>query len=417
MLYSQVVKHRARRHFLKCSAWIGLGLLLAFALGRRFTQSPSTPEVIYEGRSVSAWALDLISPSAATRKTATETIAQLNSNAVPALVRLLRTPDPVLARAARAVSWRLPNRHRGGIVRLLNPFEAPANRTAAAQALLIMSPHAQSALPALSNAVHWDGTASWHAALALARLGEPGTAALVAALSNAPPAQRGYVCYALSTKGEAASNAIPALLRVLQTDTPEVAEKAAQALSNMRSLAVPELASTLEHPNVQVRISAIRALSAMGPAARDALPQLLQQARAQPAAIRAAAVEALAQVRLSDPRVVTALAESLADTDLAVRLKALQGLRRLPEPARRAKTALLGALADDNPVIRAQTAALLGEAKAEFDWIMPALHQVVRNDDNELARASAKEALAKLRLKSGLREEVVDQKELTEAKD
>lgn len=163
---------------------------------------PRRPEPLFEGKPITAWAIELNSPAADVRNQAALMISRFSSNQIPPLVRMLHTPDPVLARPVAALASRMPNRIGAGLFRIVNPFEARARRAAAAQALRTMGPGAMAALPDLREAMQSDSTVAWHAALALSQLGEPGTEALMAALSEAAPLQRGFACYALGSQGD-----------------------------------------------------------------------------------------------------------------------------------------------------------------------------------------------------------------------
>ena len=303
----------------------GAVLLAAILIWK--ARSPAAPELMCQGKPVSAWALAL--NSAGTQRQAEEVILSLGSNAVPSLVRLLRTPDPILARTVKAIGRRTPDKLSRVLYQMVNPFAAPAQRARAAQALRILGPAAISALPALTNALSDDQTVSWYAALTLAQLGEPGITALSGALPKSAPAQAGYICYALGTQGPSASNAIPVLATVMETGPAQVAERAASALADIGRLAVPRLLQTLEHPDPAVRILAINALARLGPPARAALPRLIDVAKEDQAIVRVMAIDALPKIRPTGAGLVGVLTNALQDPDPQVRVKATQALEKL----------------------------------------------------------------------------------------
>jgi HEAT repeat protein len=369
-------------------ALIAVVLLMA---GRRST----VPDVLFDGRPVSAWALDLNSPSALVRDQAQDASRRFDSNALPALVQLLRTPDPVLARPAKAMARWLPRKMQAFVFRVVNPFEAPARRAAGAQALRWMGSRAAAALPDLRNSLRDDQTAAWYAALALAQMGEPGTTTLAAALAEVPPAQEAFVCYALSTQGVAASNAIPALAALLEKGEPQTSGKAASTLVSLGALAVPSFMHALAQGDAQVRILAIDALGKIGPVARDALPKLIQMTHNDTPGVREAAVDAIARVRPSAPEVVAALSTALRDSNRQVRVKALEALGRTPERAGPAMDGLLELLKDESPEARGQAAALLGEMGHPTAPVLAALQSRL-TDRNDFVQNQARQALTKL---------------------
>jgi HEAT repeat protein len=321
------MRKRGRAETILVALAAGTVLLAASVL--LMLRRPPMPEPTYGAKPLSAWlrALNV----AGTEEEAEHAILSFGSNAVPALVYLLRTPDPVLARPVQAIGRRSPMRMSRLLYRLVNPFAAPAQRAQAARALRTLGPQAQAALPALTNALRDDQTVSWYAALALAQFGGPGITALTNALPSSSPEQARCICYALGTQGMSASNAIPALARLIETGPPSVAETAARALTQVGRLALPTFGKLLEHPNAPVRIQAAKALAAMGPPARPALPQVLKVARKDQPAVRAVAIDALISIRPQGDGIREVLTNAVEDPDPQVRARAAQALEKLRE--------------------------------------------------------------------------------------
>jgi len=198
-------------------------------------EGPRRPECSFAHRPVRLWALELNDPSASVRAKATESVRSFGPDAIPDLVGLLRTPDPVLARPVKALARRAPTTVSSALLSLNNPYQAGAKRAAAALALRIMGTNAQRAVPDLRRALNDDQTVSWHAALALAELGPEGLRALRQALPTAGLPQASFISYALSTQGPNASNsnAVGSLSSVPQNGPGELAEKADNALSRI----------------------------------------------------------------------------------------------------------------------------------------------------------------------------------------
>lgn len=376
-------------------AWTAAGLALLTLAALLLLRTSSVPDVLHQGRPVTAWALDLNSPVASERAQAAQVITTFRSEAVPPLAALLRTPDSLFTKPLRWLGPRLPKRLRAPVQRWLNPDAPRARRAAAARAFLLMGPQAAEALPALTRALRDESPISWTAALALAQMGEPGIAALTGALETAEPAQRGFVCYALSTQGLASSNAIPALGKLLFSGERGTMENAAKALGAMGRPAVPALIRALVHTNVHVRVSSAQALASMGSIARAALPQLAANSRTDPPHARAAAVDALARIKPGIEPAFSALTNALRDPSLAVRLRAVEGLGRAPETWKQSRDALLAALQDDNAEMRSQVVTLLGAMGDGTPLVITAIAELL-TDPNEAVREKARAALENL---------------------
>jgi HEAT repeat protein len=373
-----------------------LGVLAALGLAILLSRRSAPPEPLCQGKTISAWAVDsLVSPVAQDREQASKVLRESGTNALPSLIRVLRTPDPVLAKPARFLGRHLPDKLSRALFRIVNPLEAPRQRAAAAQALRLLGPEAAPALPYLSRALGDEPTVAWYAALCLAQLGPPGTIALGEGLSPVHRPQADFICYALSTQGSAASNSIPALSRLLQHSSPDLTQKAAAALAAMGPTAVPELIRSLTNKDAQARVVTINALAGMGPLGRAAVPKLMELAHRDEASVREAAVHALAQIRPTEPEVVATLADALHDPVRQVRLQAVQGLSRSPRTSASVTPKLLEALSDPSPEVRGQAATLLGSIEQSKDIVIPALLQKLK-DENESVRGCARQALERL---------------------
>lgn len=276
-----------------------LAVALAATLALLIARQSQEPELLFDGKLVSSWALQLNSPSAASRDEAEKEVRNFDTDAVPALVRMLRTPDPILAKPLRVTQPVLPRRLAHALARSVDPFQAPLKRASAAQALRLMGPKAGGALKDLAHALRGGGTASWHASLALSGLGSPGIDELSRSLAPSAglsDSSLGFVCYALGTQGATASNAIPGLATLLQSGRPPVAEKAAAALATMGKWPVPQLLGALSNSDVHIKLLAIDTLAQIGPPAQDSASALNDLASNGPALVRNPAAEALVRI-------------------------------------------------------------------------------------------------------------------------
>ena len=149
----------------------------------------------------------------------------------------------------------------------------PRVRWFAIEALGLIGPEAKDAVPALVEALRSrdlayalasedsdalkDGPIRLIAAFALGRIGPDARAAipdLIAALSGPDSRVRGEAARALGLIGPEARAAVPALIRLVTRGTvAEVAERAAEALGRLGSVAVPAVIEMLHDADPEVR--------------------------------------------------------------------------------------------------------------------------------------------------------------------
>lgn len=94
-------------------------------------------------------------------------------------------------------------------------------------------------------------------------------------------------------------------------------------LSSRDRAVITALIADLDNGDAKARRDALRALTWIGPPARDALPRLLALTEREDVATAEAARSAILEIGTDDPRVGPALAAALGDTDAAVRIKAM----------------------------------------------------------------------------------------------
>ena len=148
-----------------------------------------------------------------------------------------------------------------------------------------------------------------HAVTALRRTGVLGVNGLIKALEDEEPAVRESAAKILSSIGEPALEAAPALTKMLRDRCSEVRLSAAKALWNITKkpeAVVPALANLLtakmnpapDDGEVRRRFlqSVIEALGRMGPAAEDAVPSLLEISEDDNRLVRESAVRTLHQI-------------------------------------------------------------------------------------------------------------------------
>lgn len=227
-------------------------------------------------------------------------LAQIGSAAVPALAKLLESPDVDDVQGA----W-------------------------IAETLGDMGPVAEPAAPALAARLARGGDCSATTSWALGQIGPAGVPWLIQALMTGKPKGRAWAADALRNAGSDAREAIPALAAALGDDVAEVRAEAAFTLAHIGAPAraqLPRVLSLLEDGDVNVRIAAL------------------------------AACEAL---ETGEPAVVNALIRRLRrDSSNVARERAAEILGGMGAPARAAQAALREALRDDDEVRDAARKAL-----------------------------------------------------------
>jgi HEAT repeat protein len=181
---------------------------------------------------------------------------------------------------------------------------------------------------------------------------------------------------------EIGTNAIPALLRMLQARDSALkvqlialaqkqhiikiryipdyiriieAARGLEALGARASNAVPVLIAMYDQndpalSSLQQQIAGV--LGCIGPTAKAAIPSLLRRARDPNNSVRLNAVFALSQIHADAESVVPALIESLSDSDALARANAADGLGNFGTAAKSAVPALVQSLNDTDRIAR-----------------------------------------------------------------
>lgn len=273
---------------------------------------------------------------------------------------------------------------------------------------------------------HPTGTAASYAAWALADLGAPGAAALLAALHHPEPRVRAAAADAVAQLGPAAVAAVPRLTWLLADEVYSVRLRAAWSLRRIGPAAATALPSLVAHlrerPNeadfvttlaafgalaapavpmlidllqgatgaagvrtdLATRCAAIDALTAVGPAAGAAVPILLAQPPDQ-LCYEAKVVRALAAIGV--PALPDLLAAS-SDADLARRRVAVGALAALAPRHHLAHDPLALALLDPEPGVRRLAVEGLGSLTEPGDEIGVALARALDDPDPDVRDAA-----------------------------
>ena len=141
-------------------------------------------------------------------------------------------------------------------------------------------------------------------------------------LESASEQKRQEAIVAVSSMGEAAKEAVPALIDILERGTPAERDKAVNALANIgpeARAAVPQLVALLPKVTERNFESVARALTVFGDDARPAGPALLAALMADDPGQRENAARALAAI---GPSVLPEVTQALRHKDRWMRLRA-----------------------------------------------------------------------------------------------
>jgi HEAT repeat protein len=235
------------------------------------------------------------------------------------------------------------------------------------------------------------------AAYALARVS--GTAAvpgLSRALNDRNPAVRAAAAQALGCLGAEASSIAEPLRQRLADTNPRVRVCAARALwliNRDAAAAVPVLAAALREPGSW---EAALALGAMGPAASNAVPALVETLKREkvPRPLRETPVSALALGHIGGAS-VPALIDTLANAEPRVRTSAALALGFVGAKAFPATKQLVALLSDRDGNVRRAATLSLGAIDPGRKELVPAL-LVLANDEDVFLSSLASSTLERI---------------------
>lgn len=207
-----------------------------------------------------------------------------------------------------------------------------------------------------------------------------------------------YVSYGIRSKQDLHRvSSVPALIKALSDEKPEVRKDAAVLLGNIGPDArnsIPALIESLGDKESWVRGMAVEALGKIGvneELVKSNLVKTLGDENPGVSVLTAEALTKLGHFKESVPILIKAL----SDKDQLVRTRAADALRNIDPHAKEAVPALIGALGNEDPMVRGKAAYALKKIGSVTKETVPALIKAL-GDDNSGVRIKAAEVLIDL---------------------
>ncbi|HVT27043.1 MAG TPA: HEAT repeat domain-containing protein [Lacipirellulaceae bacterium] len=189
----------------------------------------------------------------------------------------------------------------------------------------------------------------------------------------------------------------PVILQVASDPDPNVSANIVNAIAGLGESAVPRLIRALQKP--KARPLAIRVLTKLGPKAADAVPALIDVAKAPDSDIKEKVNFALAAIGPAAAPASEMLGNDVASNDRRIRESALYALREIGPEAKAAVPALTSKIESDDSFDAMASAWALARIapkdKTITAKVLPVLVRGLSNDD-ELTRLNSVQALADL---------------------
>jgi HEAT repeat protein len=188
--------------------------------------------------------------------------------------------------------------------------------------------------------------------------------------------------------------AVEPLLLLLKDSERDVRSSAAEALSMMGKLVVPELLSGLKNADAHVRAGCADALLRIQPSSKDAVATLIELLGHTDRMVKREAAFAFRYSVTHAKDAVPALARALEDADRETRWFAAAALALIGKPAAPAVPQLIRTLRDRSGWVRADAAATLAAIGPAAEPAVDTLADVFAKEREEMVQESILEALA-----------------------
>ena len=228
----------------------------------------------------------------------------------------------------------------------------------------------------------WRHVWNWMAGESNGHSSEPADGNLadrIAALGDDAAAVRATAADELGMLGESAAEAIPQLIQALRDNYEPVRLNAAYTLGTIGEPAVPQLIEVLGDENGPTRRMAAYALAAVGAPAVASLSEALEHTEE---AVRIEASYALAQIGDSAETAIAALIEHAKDEAVEVRRYLAEAFGSIGPAASPAVPALIDMLDnDDDKQVRFESALALAQIGPASSDAVPSLEKALRDPD------------------------------------
>ena len=270
--------------------------LLLMVLGLFLWHTLQPKEVTYQGRPLSAWLKDMEGWSGDTNDPAFVAFREMGTNAIPALLGIIKSGGPPLQRTILEIN------RKQSLVNL--PFGTPWYQTmAATRALYAMGPKAKPALPVLKDLL-FHTNALVISGIALAGIGSDAVPVLLAALTNQCYRIRDSAALGLGLEQEDFDVVVPALIGSLSDNNRIVHDNAVIALGEIHAkpeLAVPALMKDFPSNDAVHRSLVLISLRQFGAKGRASLPVVTAALKDPNQDVRIAASATLKQIDTAFP--------------------------------------------------------------------------------------------------------------------
>ena len=272
-------------------------IALVFAAGGMLVLGLRSHQPSYHGKNLREW-LARLELNGDTDRQAMEAVQHIGTNALPMLVKMMRSEDSAVKRKLLLV---LRQQHLVKI-RIMDDTEQHLLGMVGFSALGSIG---QPALPALEPLV-WKSNTTRFATYALAALGDEGLRAATAGLRSTNVTVRRETAGALGGLG---------VIRFLTNSTPHQLDR----LRSQAEIAIPALIATCDDPDEIVRARAAIALGLLGHKPDVVVPVLVKLLRDQNGwRVPSAAAKSLGRFGTNAASAIPALKEALNNTDRRV---------------------------------------------------------------------------------------------------
>ncbi|MBI3461762.1 MAG: HEAT repeat domain-containing protein [Planctomycetes bacterium] len=331
---------------------------------------------------VHRWTRALNNDDPDVRLTAMRGLRAMGSEAVPALMKALKSKK-VSSRVISAILLgELGSASEPAVPALVQALadRDPEVRWVAAEALVKIGVEVPQGLESLIQLLgDTDVDVRWRTATAIGRLGPKARDAVPALIELAKTDDQAkyQARYALSKLVDAAD--IPALIDLLRDDRDWVQWTGAEVISSIGEKAVPPLAGLLSRENTHSRFGGVLTLGMIGPAASSTLPALNAAMKDSDGSVRVKAAWAVWKVGQEAEPTVPVLIAAVEDESEETRMEAITLLGEIGPAAHAAAPSLVETLKDQEKSLRYQAAITLSKMGLAAHEAVPVLVEAMED--------------------------------------